>query len=89
MQIEIREIVSFELGKEIEKYVFFVLSHARDKTKKTSLLISSPSLKLTISLNSISKNYAVDIVDPSSMWDACHMNFIIDLAHRGVSVAQW
>ena len=25
MQIEIREIVSFELGKEIEKYVFFRL----------------------------------------------------------------
>ena len=27
--------------------------------------------------------------DPSSMQDACHMNFVIDLAHRGVSVAQW
>ena len=24
----------------------------------------------------------------SSMQDACHMNFVIDLAHRGVSVAQ-
>ena len=23
------------------------------------------------------------------MQDACHMNFVIDLAHRGVSVAQW
>ena len=22
------------------------------------------------------------------MQDACHMNFVIDLAHRGVSVAQ-
>ena len=29
------------------------------------------------------------IADPSSMQDACHMNFVIDLAHRGVSVAQW
>ena len=27
--------------------------------------------------------------DRSSMQDACHMNFVIDLAHRGVSVAQW
>ena len=27
--------------------------------------------------------------DPSSMQDACHMNFVINLAHRGVSVAQW
>ena len=37
----------------------------------------------------LKKNYAIDIVDPSSMQDACHMNFVIDLAHRGVSVAQW
>ena len=29
------------------------------------------------------------IADLSSMQDACHMNFVIDLAHRGVSVAQW
>ena len=29
------------------------------------------------------------IADPSSMQDACHMNFVIDLAHRRVSVAQW
>ena len=27
--------------------------------------------------------------DRSSMQDACHMNFVIDLAHRGVSVARW
>ena len=35
------------------------------------------------------KHYAIDIADPSSMQDACHMNFVIDLAHRGVPVAQW
>ena len=28
------------------------------------------------------------IADLSSMQDACHMNFVIDLAHREVSVAQ-
>ena len=45
--------------------------------------------KLTVSLISIYKHYAFDIADPSSIQDACHMNFVIDLAHRGVSVAQW
>ena len=27
--------------------------------------------------------------DPSSLLDVCHTNFIIDLAHCRVSVAQW
>ena len=31
----------------------------------------------------------MDIADPSSMQDACLMNFVIDLSHRRVSVAQW
>ena len=31
--------------------------------------------KLTISIISINKHYAIDIADPSSMQDACHMNF--------------
>ena len=35
------------------------------------------------------KHDAIDIADPSSMQDACHMNFVIHLAHRGVSMAQW
>ena len=29
------------------------------------------------------------IADPSSMQDACHMNFVINLTHCRVSVAQW
>ena len=53
------------------------------------LSISLPSSKLTIFLISIYKHYAIDIADPSSMQDAFHMNFVKDLAHRGVSVAQW
>ena len=32
-----------------------------------------------ISLISIYKHYANNIADPSSMQDACHMNFVIDL----------
>ena len=43
------------------------LSHACDKTEKTSFPISSPSSKFTISLISIYKHYAIDIADPSSM----------------------
>ena len=38
---------------------------------------------------SIYKHDAIDIADPSSMQDVCHMNFLIDLAHCGVSVAKW
>ena len=60
-------MVSFELGKEIKKDVFSVLSRAWD---------------------SFYKNYAIDIADPSSMQDACHMNFVIDLDHRSVSVVR-
>ena len=57
--------------------------------KKTSLSISLPSSKLTFSRSYIYNLYAFDIADPSSIQDACHMNFIIDLTHRRVSVAQW
>ena len=63
--------------------------HTRDKTKKSSFPFSLPSSKLTISLISIYKPYATDIADTSSMQDACHMNFVIDFPHRGVSVALW
>ena len=43
----------------------------------------------TISFISIYKHYAINIADPSSMQDACKMNFVIDLTHCVVSVAQW
>ena len=65
-KIEIREMVSFELGKEKKKDVFHLVTNVGQR---------------------IYKHYAIDIVDPSSMQDACHMNFVIDLAHHGVSVA--
>ena len=29
------------------------------------------------------------ITDPSSVQDACHVNFVIDHTHSGVSVSQW
>ena len=56
--------------------------------RKKSYSISLPSSKLPISISSY-KYDAIDIADPSSMQDKCHMNFIIDLAHRWVFVTQW
>ena len=74
----IREMVSFELGEEIKKDVFRLVTSVGQREKYFS--ISLPS----------SKPYdAIDIADPSSMQDARHMNFAIDLALRRVSVAQW
>ena len=61
-------MASFELGKELKKDVFHLVTNAGQR---------------------IYKHYAIDIVDPSSMQDACQMNFVIDLAHHGVSVSQW
>ena len=66
----------------------FSLSHARDKTKNIFLYFFT-ELKTYHLSYSIYKHDAIDIADPSSMQDACHMNFVIDLAHRGVSVAEW
>ena len=73
----IREIVSFELGKEREKDVFYSTLVTRIKNNHLSY--------------SIYKHDSINIADLSSMRNACHMNFefVIDLAHHRVSVAQW
>ena len=47
------------------------------------------SSKLTISTIFYQKQYAIDTADPNSVWEACYKNFVIDLAHRRVLVAQW
>ena len=57
--------------------------------RTTSFTISLPSSKLTITLIRIYKHDTIDIADPRSVQDACHMKFIIDLAHRSVFVGQW
>ena len=36
----------------------------------------------------LQKTTILHIADPSSVQDMCHMNFIIDLAHHGVSMVQ-
>ena len=40
------------------------------------------NLLLFLSTNNIANN--INIADPSSMQDACHMNFVIDLAHSSL-----
>ena len=55
--------------------MFFVLSRAWDKEK---------ILKNCHISSSIYKHDAIDIANPNSMQDACHMNLVIDPAHRRV-----
>ena len=51
-------MVSFTLGKEIDKDVFCLVTCARQRKNSESY--------------SISKHDAINIADPSSMQDACH-----------------
>ena len=59
----------------------FSLFHAREKTK-TSISISLSSSKLTICHILFYKYDATDIADLSSLLNACHIDFVIDLTHR-------
>ena len=79
-----RKVTLFGWGpKRILKNIFVVVPRTR-QDEKSSFFIYLPSSKLTISLFSIYKHYTFDIADPSSMQDACHLNFVIDLAHRSL-----
>ena len=82
-------MVSFELGKETKRDVFRRTSDLRIPRSDALLLSHRDPTKSevyneVISLISIYKYYAIDIADPRSMQDMCH----IDLAHLGVSVAR-
>ena len=57
---------------------FFSLSHTNDKTKSISLYFFTKHKTSHFSY-SVYKHDAIDIADISSMQDACHMNFVIDL----------
>ena len=65
---------------EIEYDSEFFLCLAHVTRQKTSFSISLPSVKLTISHST----YKHD-----AMQDASHVNFVIDLTHCRVSLAQW
>ena len=58
---------------------------ARDKTKNIFLYFVT-KLKTYHLYNSIHELYTIDIADSSSMQDSFDMNFVIGLAHPGVSV---
>ena len=89
----IREIVSFELGKKNSERCFSSC-HGRG-TKMTLQAWRYRHCNIFRELKtydlsySIYKHDTIDTADPSSIQDTCHMNFVIELAHRGVSVAQW
>ena len=71
MTIIILKKVTFELGKDVEKDVFPLVTSVG---QRTSFSISMPSSKLIIFLILfISKHDAIDMADPSSMQDACHI----------------
>ena len=72
------------LRLRIESLIIFSLFHARDKTKNIFLFFFTELKTYHLSYFSIYKHYAIDIADPSSTQDACYMNFVIELAHRGV-----
>ena len=67
---------------------FSVLARAWDKEKNSEspwgLLYFFTELKTYHLPYFYLQNYAIDNADPSSMQDACHMNFVIKLADRGV-----
>ena len=66
----------------------FSLSCARDKTKNIFLCLFT-ELKTYYLSYSIHKHDAINIADPSGVQDRCQINFVIDLLHCRVSVAQW
>ena len=63
-------------------------SDARDK-KKNIFLCFFTELKAYHISYSNNKHDAIDVANPSSMQDACHMNFVIDFANRRISLAHW
>ena len=63
------------------------MQQIRDKTENVILYFFT-ELKIYYLSYSIYKHGTIDNVDPSSLQDAHHINFVIDLAHRRGSVAQ-
>ena len=92
-------MVSFELGIEIEKDVFSAC-HERGAKKKSRVPIRnrnsdlriprSDALPLSHRDSTVSEvYYEVHMTRVLHTADEVHENFVIDHAHRGVSVAQW
>ena len=80
-------MVSFVIGKEIEKYVFRLVTSVGQRKYSDEKHLSHFFTELKTF--HLSHSDAIGIADPSSMQDACNTNFVIDLADRRVSLAQW
>ena len=70
-------------------FLVFVTSVEQRKNKKNIFPYLFTKLKTYHPSYSINKHDAINIANPSSMQHMYHKNFVIDLAHRKVSVAQW
>ena len=87
--------VLFLLGMTLETFVFdnacmtSVRESGRLRTCELLLCKTPYKRRKYRRAAGIYKHQAIDIADSGSMQDVCHMNFVIDLAHRRVSVAQW
>ena len=75
------ETVNFELGKERK---IFLSCHEPGTEKKFWVPMKDQTFTELRTCH-----LSCYLVDPSCMQDACHMNFVMDLAHREVCVAQW
>ena len=84
--------VIYNLAELVEKFHLALYRHYesggqslyRSDDMQASFSIYLPSSKHTISLILFTGHDTTDIADPSCMRDACHMNFVVDLTHRGV-----
>ena len=79
------EGLRFDSSWGLESYSF---SLARDKKKNIFLYFFTELKTYHISYSNY-KHDTIDVTNPSSMQDACHVKFVVDFAHRRVSVAQW
>ena len=81
-----------QLSVIFSKYMFQVTTFKEQHQAIFNLHRMSSSFSILIvshAFQTILFYNAIDIADPSSIQDACAMSFVIDLAHRRVSVAQW
>ena len=81
--------VLVKIDKNLEKDVFRLITSVERRKNSESPWGTFGFRAPILSLISIHKHDSIDIADPSSMQDVCHMNFVINLTHWRVSVAQW
>ena len=69
---------------------FHLVTSMKQRTNSESQWGIEPQCLKTYHLPySIYKHEAINIADPGCMQDVCHVNFVIDLTHHRVSLAQW